>query len=118
MSTKKIIFFVALVVCLVVADWVYHLYRQPRAGVADQQAVATLTATDLYQAYSANEQQANSRFLGKVVTVTGVVQEVQQPQAGQQVVLLQTGAPGVVSCSMRAPDNKITAGASLHIKGK
>lgn len=119
MTTKRIILFVVIAACLVLAAWAYHLYRQPRAGVEGQKAVATLSAADLYQAYAADEQKANSLYLGKIITVSGVVQEVQQPQAGQQVVLLQTGAPGAINCSMQTGASpKIQPGMTLQVKGK
>lgn len=118
MSTKRILFFAGIIVCLVVADWGYHLYNQPRQGVGHEKPVSTLTAADLYQAYSGNEQEADKRFLGKVIAVSGTVQAVQAAPPNVQV-LLQTGAAGAINCSMPQDEAKeVKEGMQLQVKGK
>ncbi|RFM29041.1 OB-fold protein [Deminuibacter soli] len=119
MSTKKIIFFAVVIVCLAVAAWGYRMYNKPRAGVADQQTDRTLSAAELYRLYAANEHAADSMFLGKVIAVSGVVQSVDQSQPNAPTILLETGAAGTINCSMQPGDSKpIKQGMQLQVKGK
>jgi len=120
---KKTIFFVGLALCLVgAASWGYYWYQKPRASLANVKADYTLTATDLYNAFAKNEQQANQQYNGKVIAVTGVVAAVQTTDSTESIVLASDNDMGGINCSLLKSAAKKTPlpvkGQTIQIKGR
>ena len=108
-----------LLICL--AGWgIYKIYK-PHRNVEGEEAVATLTAINMYQEFSKNESGANQKWLGKVVEVSGRISSVSN--AGKYVSLnLAATADGGVNCSLLKndlpADEKFNQGDSVTVKGK
>jgi len=108
-----------LLICL--AGWGLYIVYKPHRNVEGEDAVATLTATSLYNDFSTNETHANQKWVGKILEVKGVLSSV--TEAGNYVSLnLAATADGGVNCSVLKKDmpesNKISKGDSIIVKGK
>ena len=108
-----------LLICL--AGWGLYTVYKPHRNVQGEDAVATLTATSLYNEFSKNETQANQKWLGKILEVKGTISSV--TDAGNYVSLnLAATADGGVNCSLLKSDlpsdNKFNKGDSVTVKGK
>lgn len=68
-----LVFAGVLIACLVF----YFMYNKPHPDYEKMEAEFTLTASDLYTAYSANKTEAGKRFNGKVIAVNGAVSKVE-----------------------------------------
>ena len=117
---KKYFFGIGIfLICL--AGWgLYTLYK-PHLNVAGEDAVATLTATNMYQEFLNNESRANQKWLGKVIEVTGKISSV--TDAGNYISLnLGAAGDGGVNCSILKKDlsanDKFNKGDSINVKGK
>jgi hypothetical protein len=108
-----------LLICL--AGWGIYTVYKPHRNVEGEDAVAMLTATNLYNEFVKNESEANQKWTGKVIEVKGIVLSV--TETGNYISLnLAAAVEGGVNCSMlkkdMPEDNKINKGDSISIKGK
>lgn len=115
---KNLLFFIG-VLLLIMAGWGYYLYNKPRIGVEDKRPDITIAATDLYNQYNSNETAANDNYLNKIISVSGIPDEVNRTDSTYTILLKGDTDMGGVSCSLF--DNKtpaITKGKLVTIKGK
>lgn len=97
---KKLILLIGIV-GLIGGLIAYQMYTQPLKDMTNLDAEVQMTATDLYAAYDVDESAANEAYLGKIIEVTGVVQQIENGDAGTATVVLDTGAAlGSVLCRM------------------
>jgi hypothetical protein len=94
----------------------YKMYNKPHRSVEEESSIS-ISASELFNQFRQNEEQANSTFLNKAVEVTGVVSEVFKNQDGMQVIVLKTADDLYgISCTMDH-DQPIHVGAVVTIKG-
>lgn len=117
MSKLKITGIILLftVVAVSLYAWLY-IWNKPQLNVEDSKAVK-VTAAALFSEYSSNEKEANSKYIDKVVEVTGEINSVSKNSEGKTVVLLKTDDLMFgVNCTLeQAADVK--AGESISLKG-
>jgi hypothetical protein len=117
---KKYIFGIGiLLICL--AAWGLYTLDKPHRNVEGEDAVATLTATSLFNEFSKDESKANQKWAGKVLEVKGIISSV--TESGNYVSLnLAATTDGGVNCSVLKKDlpadNKFNKGDSIRVKGK
>lgn len=121
--SKKTFFFAGLLLCLIVGGgWGYYWYQKPRTALTNIKADYTISATALYDAFQQNEQQANQKYLDKVIAVTGTVDKVQVSDSTMNIQLLSGNEMGGINCSLSIRANKKNAipakGQQIQVKGK
>lgn len=109
---------VALALVLVGAALGYYYYNKPVASLERKKADVTIAATDLLNAYAEDEASANTKFLGKIVEVTGPVSLVTD-EGGKVKVYLDAGSPmSAVICELAAgPMPDLKTGGIVTVKG-
>jgi hypothetical protein len=118
---RKMYFFGIGIVLICLAAWgIYKVYK-PHGNVESEQAVATLTATNLYNEFLKGESAANQKWVGKVIEITGIISSVSE--AGNYVsVNLAATSEGGVNCSVLKKDLpsgiQFNKGDSVTVKGK
>jgi hypothetical protein len=115
---KKTIFLVVGIVCIVVAVWFYYLYQKPRSGVKGIDADYKIAAVNLYQAFVANEDAANKKYVDKVIQVEGKVQQVESTQEGANVILASDAPEGGVNCTFSTKNGLPKVGDQVVVKGR
>src|SRR5450755_4111229 len=103
------------------AGWGIYKVFKPHTNVEGEQAVATLSAPNLYNEFQQAENMANKKWVGKIIEVSGSISSVSE--SGNYVSInLQASANGGVNCSILKkdlnPDDKFNKGDSITIKGK
>jgi hypothetical protein len=101
----------------------YQMYTQPLKDMANMDAEVQMSARDLYAAYDADESAANEAYLGKIIEVTGVVQQIENGDSGAATLVLDTGAAlGSVLCRMdqqKGDDlSHLQAGQQIQVRGE
>ena len=115
---KKLLFFIGILL-LAIAGWGYYLYNKPRTGVEDKQPDITIAATDLYKQYSTDETTANQKYLNKIISVSGIADEVNKTDSMYTILLKGDADMGGVSCNLfNTKTITITKGKTITIKGK
>ena len=71
---KKTVIIISIVIILLAGLWLYkgYLYKDVR-NISSEVPSVSLTATELMNQYSANQQKANTDFLNKTIEITGAV---------------------------------------------
>jgi hypothetical protein len=115
---KKIFFIIALAIVAGGAIFLWSWYK-PHKTADDQKAVASLTATELFTAFTTDETKANAAYLNQVVEVTGVLEKIDTGETGQKIYYLATGdIMGTISCTFSEGTSFNAAlGETVSLKG-
>ncbi|KOY85954.1 hypothetical protein AD998_07180 [bacterium 336/3] len=118
---KRIIITSVLAIFLIGVTGIYYVYNKPHRDVKGENAFVTVEAKQLFDEYSKNQQEANKKYLDKVIVVKGVVKEVTLPtdNKGGATIVLETGDEMFgISCGFDAKDSQNPAvGSQIVIKG-
>ena len=115
---KKVIFFIGISL-LCFTGWGFFLYNKPRAGVENIKPDITIKAGDLYKQYNEDEAASNTKFLNKIIRVSGTVDQVEKSDSAYIILLKQKEDAGGVSCNLFAhTNNNIQRGKTITMKGK
>ena len=126
MSTKKKIYLgiaAAVLVGVLGVSWYgYKEYTRRNKDLSETKADLQISAADLIKTFEANEQQANAKYLDKIIAVTGNVKEVIKDEKGYYTVVLgEEGSMSSVRCSMdsihQTEAGKLVAGKQVIVKG-
>lgn len=118
---RKRYFFSIGIALLLLAFWGVYKVTMPHHNASGEQAVATLSATNLYNEFLNSENTANKKWLGKVIEVSGVISSV--GESGNYISInLKGSSEGGVNCSILKkdlePGDRFKTGDSITIKGK
>ncbi len=115
---KKVFFFIGIAL-LCTAAWGLFLFNKPHSDVGDKKADMILQADDLYQQYSKDETAANAKFLNKIITVTGTVNQIDETNNAAIILLKNKDDAGGVSCNLFAHKKvSVQQGKAVTIKGR
>jgi hypothetical protein len=118
---KKKIIIVILVVFVSGISYAYYLFNKKHVSVSEVKPAFTMDAHLLVSEYDSNEKTANSKYLGKVIEVQGVVAEKMKDQKGNYNVTLQGPDISGIGCEFEpAAQNyvmQIKEGQKVTIKG-
>jgi archaellum component FlaF (FlaF/FlaG flagellin family) len=116
-KTKRnilLIFFAIIVIAGIVG---YSIWNEPHRNVKNATALKT-TAVQLYSDLTKDSANMKSKFVNKVVEVSGEIKQVSKNQNGDQIILLKTNIPdGSVNCTMEEQANNVKPGNTISIKG-
>ncbi len=117
---KKLFFGIGIFLLLVSAWGIYRVTR-PHKNAAGEQSSATLSAWTFYSEFISNENEADKKWVGKVITVTGIISSKNE-SAEYVSIILRAKPEGGVNCSMLKkdfePGDNSKIGDSVVIKGK
>ncbi|MES2649688.1 MAG: hypothetical protein V4717_22610 [Bacteroidota bacterium] len=113
----KIILTVLLAGLIIGALVFYKTWNKPHRDVKDETAIS-VTAQSILEAYTTDEQKANSVYLDKAIEVKGEVGEITKTQQGKTVISLKTKDPMAgIRCTMKEDATSVTTGQNVVIKG-
>jgi tRNA_anti-like len=117
---KSKIFLIVLVAALAGGFYAYQQWNKPHRD-GNAAADVSLSATELFTAFSTNEATANPKYLDKNIKVCGKVLQDAITTDGSTTVQLETGdAIGVVLCELDAATKQslvYTKGQDVCFKG-
>jgi hypothetical protein len=113
---KKILIAVMVVAVIGVCTGIFMWYK-PHKKVENATGII-ITAAQLSREYTANEKDADVKYLNKAIEVSGPVSEIDTNQDGGLMVILQTAsADGGVQCALRDKNVKVAKGENITVKG-
>lgn len=116
-KTKKNILVIFLVMIAIAAIVGYSLWNEPHRDVKNASAIQT-SAVVLYSNLTKDSVSMKSKFINKIVAVTGEIKQVSENQKGDQIILLKTNiSGGSVNCTMEEKANNVKPGDTISIKG-
>ena len=120
-KSKILLIVSAVFICIAIAIGVRKYNEAPDNSVFKKETDFSTTADELYNAYQAGEQEANTKYLDKVIDVKGTISEVTNDERGGKLVVLkaQGAEMGGVSASFTPEDSKeVTKAAGEEIRMK
>src|SRR5210317_2077466 len=87
------------------AAYFFYVINQPRKSLQDQEAVIEISAGKLFAEYQDDEQNANKKYLDKIIRVSGSVSEVKRNQANEINIVMQADDMFGVSCTFDMNSN-------------
>ena len=80
----------AVVVGLAVAAYVYFfMYNKPHRDIESEEPAYTMTASEIYDDYVADEDAANKKYLDQVVQITGTIDRSEEDEKGNPVFYIK-----------------------------
>jgi hypothetical protein len=115
-SRQKV--FIAIIILLIsLTAIVYYQYNKQGLDLIDV-AAKPVSAEALLTEFNSNEQQANKKYLNKVLQVTGNVTEIKYGSANRRQVLLNANDPmSTIACTIENSKQEIKAGQTISVKG-
>jgi hypothetical protein len=121
MSRKAIITFVlfitATIIALIVWKWTF---KKSDVSMASKKAEVEIEATILTQEFESNEENANAKYLGKVIMVSGMISAISEEGQDLSVYLKQREDVSGVMCAFSkgtVDTILIKVGNTIKIKG-
>lgn len=113
---KKIFIGLLILVAIGGATY-YYVMHKPHKSVADETAIS-ISAQELFTAFSSNEQSANSKYLNKALEVSGVVLSIDENQDKQPYIMLQTDDMMYgIMCTLHDKKTTVHKGDTIKVKG-
>lgn len=95
----------------------YRIFTKPHRDVTQEKGLQ-LSAQALYDAFKANEADANVKYLDKAIQLSGEVTEITINQDGNKVVNFKTNDPFVViNCTFKTDPGALKPGDNITFKG-
>ncbi len=119
---KRIVFITLLIILCSVGIYIYKEYNRKPVSLDDLPAVVNINADTLISQFALNEAEANKKYLGKVISVKGFINKIDNQQDTLLTILLGDSlSSSSVSCLMDTGYIKLkkvfTPGTQITIKG-
>ena len=119
MSKKRTIIGGIVVVIALAGGYGWYQFNRKVQGLANVRADFSVNATDLIKEFVSSEDAANKRYLNKILSVKGIVKNVESAQS--TIVLGDTSDMSGVRCVIDSTANStigsLQKGAVITIKG-
>ena len=118
---KKRLFISFIIGIVIAASIGFYLFNKPHADIASQAAVATLSASDLFKAFSEDEVAANQKYAGKVVEISGLIHSLDEGSQGDlNILFMDENEMFGVACTIDQEEDtdELTEGQEITIKGE
>ncbi len=111
-----------VIVLLIGAGYGYYQYTRGNKDLQNAKADISISSVSLLKEFSENENQANQRYLNKIIKVEGAVSTVSTDSSGAVTIALEAGDPlAQVSCQLdkkhNAESTGIRTGDTVAING-
>lgn len=116
---KKVLILIIIVATLLAGGAGFYLFNKKVGGLEKVKEDYTITATLLYNAFETLEQEANAKYLNKVLLVEGTVVKVEIGEKYSSIILEADNAlTGGINCSFNHEVEGVSKGDVIAIKGR
>ena len=122
MSIRRIIYIGFFTIILLGLISIYMILK-PEKNLLNTKPDYNLTAIELFNEYSTNEETANTKFLGKVIMVSGTIREINLEDSIYTTIILETndmffGVNCILNNKHMPIQKEIIMGSKAIIKGE
>ena len=122
MSGKKRVLLAVLLAIGAVAIYVYREYNRTNVNISAVKPAFTVSAPELIMAFTADDSIAGKKYIGKVISIKGMVKTVDKDDRGYYTLSLgDTSSMSSVRCSIDSMytdrASSIKPGMSVVVKG-
>jgi hypothetical protein len=122
MITRKNILLAVFIIILAGGIYIYREYNRINTNVAEEKSAFRVPANELIKEFSNNGSAASQKYVGKVISVIGIVKNLQQDEKGYYTLSLgDTASLSSVRCSVDSMYTNTAAsvkpGNTITVKG-
>jgi len=122
MNGKTLLLVVMVLAAITAGVYTCKEFNRKPANLVKAKPAYTVQAIDLLQEFNSNDSNANKKYLGKIVTVKGLIKKIDQDDDGYYTVVLGDSVqPSSVFCAMDTIYGKDAAKlqpiSSVSVKG-
>jgi len=119
---SKYLLFAVLGLALIGAFSYFSFMNAPKASSKGKKVEVSVTATELFQQFEQDEVASNTKYMSKIIAVTGVIEEIEEDENGAIVLFLRTGDDFAgVLCTLESTQkdkaSSLKIGDSVTVKG-
>ena len=122
---SKIIKYSLVTVIIVISVLIYFAfseYNRKHVDVTEETAAFTITSEDLITAFNADEKAANTKYLDKIISISGKIKSIDKDETGIYTIALgMLNTMSSVRCSLDSIHNQVASsakiGENISIKG-
>ncbi|MBK9731412.1 MAG: hypothetical protein IPO83_09000 [Chitinophagaceae bacterium] len=119
---KKFIILATLIIWILLGIFGWYYVNRPTGTLESTTPDYSLTSPAFFAQFNNNEEAANQQYLGKVIEVSGTVQDITVEENGRLSITLNGDEMFGVSCKMNADSEKlvqkINKGDGIVVKGR
>jgi len=112
---------IGIIIAIIVAFVVYlYVFHKPARSAASEEAVYTTDVKTLLTEFETNENASNTKYLDKVIKVSGTVASISEKESEVTVYLKEPDGMSGVTCSFlknTLDKSKIKVGNKIFVKG-
>ena len=115
----RLLAILVVVIALIIGVFAFSQYNKKHDDLKKASADINISSTELFNAFSNNENEANTKYLNKIIEITGVVSKVERSDNSIQI-FLETGDPMFgINCDMDTGTSgfDVHAGETVTLRG-
>lgn len=119
---RKLLYALLILIALFIIGGLL-IWNVPEENIAKKEVDFTMTSTAIFEEFEANEKAASTKYVSKVIAVSGTIEDIMQDEKGDQVILIAGSDMGNgVMCTLEASElekaKALKRGDSVTIKGR
>lgn len=115
---KKITAVVLVAAVSIGGYYAYDMYTAGPGKIENAKPAMRVAATLLLDDYNKSEKEANKKYIGKIIEVSGEIKEVSKNQEGQTIINLKTADPmNSINCTLEQQTVPLQTGQQVIVKG-
>lgn len=122
MAGKKRVLLAVLLAIIAGAIYIYKEFNRTNVNIAREKSAFTVSATELIKAFTDNDSTASIKYVAKIISVTGLVKNINHDERGYLTVSLgDTLSMSSVRCSVDSmytgSATTVKPGTTIKVKG-
>lgn len=116
---KRLFILLTLLAFSIIGFYAYKQYYKTHEDLSDVRADYKISAVDLFEAFSDNEPEANTLYIGKVIEVSGIISNMTTEDTSIKIFLQTDDMLGEVQCEMDSAKDisSLQKGGEVFIRG-
>lgn len=108
-----------LILAALAGAFAYYLYSKPLADLNSSIPDFIMSADELLNTFEENEDEANSKYLDKIVQISGTIEKIEKSNNGNSVLLDAGSMMGYISFEMHIDQDlsKFAEGDEITLRG-
>ena len=122
MTSKSLLLIVMVILAITAGVYTCKEFNRKNPDLTRVKPAYTVSASDLIREFAQNDSSANKKYLGKIVTVKGLIKKINNDDDGYYTLVLgDSSEPASVFCAMDTLHGKDAANlkpvSSVSVKG-
>lgn len=115
---KRKYLYIALIFAALSAAYAFYMYNKPVESLKSEKPAFSMSASQLLEDYEQNENDANTKYLDKVIEVKGEIDKIENANGKTSIYLATDNMMSSVICELDNAENlTVEKGDIITVKG-